>query len=83
MTCTHHNGKGCTLGLYGGRPSAGVCSRCDKYDGPLRGLGDVVHTVLTYTGAGAVAKAIAPNCKCTERRARLNAALPIGEQRWL
>ena len=26
--CLHHDGNGCTLGLYGGRPSAGVCAQC-------------------------------------------------------
>lgn len=76
MTCKHHDGKGCTLGLYGGRPSPGVCAKCDRYDGPVRGLGDAIHAVLTYSGAHAAAKAIAPNCRCAERRAALNERFP-------
>jgi hypothetical protein len=76
MTCKHHDGTRCTLGLFGGRPSPGVCAACDKYDGPTRGLGDVIHATLTFSGIAAVAKAIAPDCGCQKRRAALNERFP-------
>lgn len=34
MSCKHLNGGVCSLGLYGGRPTPGVCRQCSSYDGP-------------------------------------------------
>lgn len=85
MSCKNHDGKGCSLGLFGGRPSTGVCSVCDQYDGPARGAGDIVHRVAKATGIAAVAKAVeratGKPCGCKERRAALNAALPLPDER--
>lgn len=71
-SCIHHNGKGCRLGLYGGRPSEGVCARCDRYSGPLRGAGDVVHVALTVTGVNRLVKRMGGCAGCGERRAKTN-----------
>ena len=76
MNCRHHDGRGCSLGLYGGRPSPGVCAQCDRYDGPARGLGDVVHAVAKATGVAALARTVervtGRPCGCAARRAALN-----------
>lgn len=80
MTCRHHDGRGCALGLYGGRPSPGVCAGCEHYEGPARGLGDRVAAVTRATGIAAAARVVArvagKPCGCAQRRARLNAAFP-------
>ena len=80
MTCRHHDGRGCSLGLYGGRPSPGVCALCDRYDGPARGLGDRIAAVAEVTGVAAVARTVervtGRPCGCAERRRALNEAFP-------
>lgn len=84
MSCKHHDGIGCSLGLYGGRPSPGICSICPSYDGPARGFGDVVHSIARITGVARVAKAVeaatGKPCGCAERRAALNAAVPFPDE---
>lgn len=84
MTCTHYDGNGCSLGLFGGRPSPGVCSICESYDGPARGAGDVVHTIARVTGVSRVVKTVervtGKPCGCAERRAALNAAAPFSDE---
>jgi hypothetical protein len=56
------------------------CARCDKYKGPARGLGDVVHKVAQVTGVAAVVKRVAGDgCGCAGRRAALNRAVPFRE----
>ena len=45
MTCRHWD-NGCTLGLYGGRPSPGVCRQCPSYRGRWRGAGDAVRWLV-------------------------------------
>ena len=69
MTCDHHDGGGCSLGLYGGRPSPGVCATCDQYQGKPRGLGDVAHTVIKAVGLDRLAP---KGCGCSKRRKWLN-----------
>jgi hypothetical protein len=69
MSCDHHDGRGCSLGLFGGRPSPGVCATCDQYQGRPRGLGDVVHTVIKSTGLDRLAP---EGCGCSKRRNWLN-----------
>ncbi len=80
MTCRHAPAGECThpvaLPIYGARPSAGVCGQCEHYDGPPRGLGDVVHAVATVTGVAAVVKTVAPDCGCQKRREELNRQFP-------
>lgn len=84
MTCKHHNGAGCSLGLFGGIPSAGVCKVCNRYDGPTRGAGDIVHRVAEKTGISTVVKfvsnATGKDCGCAKRRAALNEALPFSDK---
>lgn len=59
---------------YGDKPSAGVCRQCDHYEGPPRGLGDVIHTALGLPVVRTIVKAVkADGCgPCAERRKRLN-----------
>ena len=78
MTCRHlliH----CTVNAapaFGTVPSKDVCSVCPHYDGPARGLGDIVHTVAQVTGVAAVVDAVAPDCGCQQRRQALNERFP-------
>jgi hypothetical protein len=82
MTCKHLDGSRCSLGLFGGRPSPGVCSICDRYEGSPRGAGDIVHSVTRATGLDRVAKAVlGDDCGCAKRRAALNAAIPFPDRR--
>lgn len=55
------------------------CARCEDYAGPMRGLGDAVHAVTKVTGISAAVKAVGGKAcgGCAERRAALNAALPL------
>ena len=79
MKCDHHNGEGCSLGLFGGRPSPGVCATCDQYQGKPRGIGDIVQKVAEKTGVKAVVEKVAgKDCGCGRRRDKLNKAVPFG-----
>lgn len=53
------------------------CSKCELYEGPPRGLGDVVHTVSVALGIPKVTQKVAKSCGCEERRRMLNKAVPI------
>lgn len=50
-------------------PSAGRCSSCPHYEGPARGLGDVVASVTKSVG-------ISPCGGCQKRREMLNEIAP-------
>jgi hypothetical protein len=78
MSCKHLHGHCTNIGAvaHGFIPSPGVCSVCPQYDGPARGLGDIVHTVAQVTGVAAVVKAVAPDCGCEQRRQALNQSFP-------
>jgi hypothetical protein len=69
------------LPLYGDRPSAGVCRRCEHYEGPARGAGDLVEKAARLTGIKAAVKAVervtGKPCGCAQRRAELNSAIPF------
>lgn len=52
------------------------CAACPFYNGPARGLGDVVHAVARATGVAAVVKTVAPDCGCQKRREELNRQFP-------
>lgn len=72
--CGVAGGGCCAKGLYGGKPSAGVCLRvCPEYDGPARGAGDALAKAIHTLTAGLVK----PCGGCRKRQAALNAALPI------
>ena len=58
------------------RPTEFMCRACWRYDGPARGLGDIVHTVAQVTGVAAVVNAVAPDCGCQQRRETLNERFP-------
>lgn len=72
--CRHWTGSECAKGLHGGRPSPGVCQRCDEYDGPPRGLGDRVERLMKATGVHQVVQAVTrgKDCGCSDRRTALN-----------
>lgn len=63
-----HAGR-CSLGLYGGRPSFGTCLRCEKYDGPARGLGDYIAKITSAVG-------VKPCGECKERQKKWNKKFP-------
>ena len=76
--CSFWKEERCALGLYGGAPSPGTCRRCDRYEGPPRGLGDVVHTVAEATGVAAVVRLTVGECEgCRRRRREWNGELVI------
>lgn len=52
------------------------CRTCPHYDGPARGLGDVVHRVAEVTGVARVVKAVGGDCGCQKRREALNQTFP-------
>lgn len=84
MSCAHHKDGRCTnalaLPLYGDRPSAGICRRCEHYEGPDRGLGDTVQRVARATGVERVVKRVSgKGCGCQKRRESLNDAVPYSE----
>lgn len=82
MSCKHHIDGECrhslALPLYGARPSAGVCGVCEHYDGPARGLGDVIAMATAVTGIDRALKAVVgTNCGCAERQQMLNEKIPF------
>lgn len=75
VDCRHHDGKGCSLALFGGRPSPGVCmNACDRREPRSRGLGDLVAFAIRIATLGLVK----PCGACKRRQAALNRALPCG-----
>ena len=78
--CRHLVERQCVLELCNKYPAATCCARCSSYDGPARGLGDVVAKVAQVTGVAATVKAVAgEGCGCGKRRAALNRAVPFRE----
>ena len=75
IDCKHWNEGKCSLGLYGGKPSAGVCGVCkskvsvevaapvvvaDKTpSGKSKGLGDTIEKITKATGIKKVVDAVA------------------------
>ena len=58
------------------KATAERCTACPHYDGPARGLGDVVHRVAEVTGVARVVKAVGADCGCQKRREALNQTFP-------
>jgi hypothetical protein len=80
--CSRWDGERCSLGLFGGSPSAGTCRMCTDYDGPPRGGGDVVRAVIDGSGIGWVVRRAFGRCRdCDRRQLELNEWLPIGDFR--
>jgi hypothetical protein len=80
MTCKHLEANKCThqnaLAFKRHTPPR-VCAACPLYDGPPRGLGDRVHTVIEATGVGTVVRTVLGNCGgCAHRRQALNEKYP-------
>ena len=77
MTCRHYK-DGCSLGLYGGRPSPGVCRQCPSYSGPPRGLGDVVRACVRvlFLGRLDLAERLAGRVEALWSRRRPQASTP-------
>lgn len=84
IECRWSNRRGECLSIAAGLGDATPerCAKCDHYAGRPRGAGDVVHAVARATGIDRLAKAAFPDgCGCAERRAALNAALPLPDRR--
>jgi hypothetical protein len=62
------------LPVFGLRVGTKRCASCPLYDGPARGVGDVIASAAKAVG-------IAPCGGCQKRREILNAALPLHMQR--
>jgi hypothetical protein len=59
--------------IYGLNPSKGICQKCEFYQGEPRGLGDVIHTVLSLPVLREFVAAVKPKgCGCAKRRQDLN-----------
>jgi hypothetical protein len=73
VKCKHLMEGVCLKGLYGGRPSPGIClAHCIEYDGPSRGNGDRVDKVLRAITLGG-SKIVKRKCKkCQKRQRRMN-----------
>lgn len=50
---------------------------CPHYEGPVRGLGDVISAITAATGIEAVVHAVAPDCGCAKRQQMLNEKIPF------
>jgi hypothetical protein len=78
--CRHFFAGRCQHPAIKVAPTPEICSLCEHYDGPCRGLGDRVAAVAAVTGIAAVARTVSrvtgKPCGCAARRAALNAALP-------
>lgn len=65
-------------GIY---PTAESCAKCEYYEGPPRGLGDVVETVARATGVKQAVAFVSGGGKgcsgCQKRREALNQAVPF------
>lgn len=79
--CFHAADGVCEHPRVGGPLEPEKCARCAHYTGTPRGLGDIVATVTKATGIERVFHAVAPNCGCLKRRAALNAAFPLSDQK--
>jgi hypothetical protein len=66
--CGKPHGGDCAIGAYRG-PSFGVCLKaCEQYDGPARGVGDLVHSAIHTVSRGK----IKPCGGCKKRRNNWN-----------
>jgi hypothetical protein len=72
MTCIHLKVRRCTCAkapTFNCAVPSIVCNQCAHYEGPARGVGDVVHAVTTATG---IARVVGSCGACAERRVALN-----------
>jgi hypothetical protein len=84
-TCVHlEHGRRCTLGLATECELPAACQACEKYEGMVRGMGDMFARFAKATGIEAVAKRVehvtGKPCGCGGRRAALNRMMPFGSQ---
>ena len=84
MSCRHYR-DGCTLGLYGGRPSPGVCRQCPSYRGSWRGMGDAVRSLarILFLGRLDIAERLAGRVEAlwSRRREKVSVTLPTTPRR--
>jgi len=78
MTCRHWD-NGCRLGLYGGRPSPGVCRQCPSYRGRWRGAGDAVRSLarVLFLGRLDIAERLAGRVEALWSRRRPEAPVTL------
>lgn len=79
--CFHSFGDECQHPEVGGAATPSKCAECRNYAGRMRGFGDIVAAVTKVTGLDAIASRVSKDCGCGRRRAALNAALPLTDQR--
>lgn len=73
LTSDHKCGLGVARGINGGPIPLVVCNACPQYDGPIRGLGDMVAKATKAVG-------IKPCEGCNRRRAALNNAISFNKE---
>lgn len=74
MTCNHKTSSGkCGKGVFllDQPVPLYVCNACPQYDGPMRGLGDMIAAATKAVG-------IKPCGGCQKRREIANAVIPLG-----
>lgn len=80
MTCIHLKVRQCTCArapTFNRAVPSIVCGQCAHYEGPARGVGDIVHTLATVTGLAAINRVVRGNCgKCAKRRIEMNTRYP-------
>ena len=78
MNCRHYD-NGCTLGLYGGKPSPGVCRQCASYRGSWRGAGDAVRAIVRvlFVGRTDIAERIAERIESMRKPHRKSPSIPV------
>ena len=78
--CIFRSDSHCSHPMLFGPASDERCAPCEKYKGPPRGLGDVVHSIAKATGIAQVVEKVAgKDCGCAKRRAAMNAAIPLAD----
>ena len=80
--CKNWKKQRCSLELFGGNPSAGVCQMCKDRKPKMKGAGDLVEAVTTATGVkylvDKLSKKTGKDCGCGKRKEALNKAVPFG-----
>lgn len=79
MKCLLDIAGNCRHPAKSGPTDDGRCASCTLYIGPMRGLGDVVARITNATGIAGAVHAVKPNCRCGDRLAALNRAVPFAD----
>ena len=63
----------CSKNKFNGFENQNFCENCSDYEGPNRGIGDIISNITKKVG-------IRPCKGCQKRREKLNKLLPIKEK---